>query len=235
MRIAFAFLLASAAVSLPAHAGDRVKFDGVQEHCVKVGAIKFGVNERWASCRVTKGRWFATLDFIDMYQAQYCLGKDDEGCERRALLVFANRAYKPDAQLILQHLDAGAAQYDDPVVVQTAYGDVFTLTARLPGGAETKSFYLWHSGRWMSLESRSWLQELSKRLPKGVSVAGDIQPDLDSMSARVKLARADGSVGDIAEVELGLAKGRFAVKRVRLVSGEPATVQQASASSAPAL
>jgi hypothetical protein len=219
MRIAFAFLLLAAVVSLPAHAGgDVTKFEGVQEHCVQVGKIKFGPNARWSNCNVTKGRWFATLDFLDLYQAQYCLGKGDGECDQRALLVFANRAYTPNAKVMLQRIDPGAAEYDDPLFVQTKYGDILTLSARFPDGSVTKSYYRWRSGHWIPVDARSWLRDLSKQLPKGQSIKAGVWPDADSMSAQASLYSTGGSgVNDkVAEVELGLANDRFTVKKVTL-------------------
>jgi len=219
MRIVFAFLLTTAFVSLPVHAReDAIKFEGVQEHCVHAGKIKFGANSRFAECSVTKGRWFATLDFIDMYQAQYCLGHGDGVCDKRALLVFANRAYKPNARLMLQRIDAGTAQYEDPLVVQTKYGDILTLTARYPDGSVSKSYYRWQAGNWKPVEARAWLRELSRQLPKGETIKAEVWPDADSMSAQA-VVRASGDSGaheDVAEVELGLVKDRFTVKRVTL-------------------
>jgi hypothetical protein len=220
MRIALAFLLAAAAASMPARAaGDTVKFEGVQEHCVQAGAITFGPKGRWSGCHVIKGRWFATMGILDMYQAQYCLHgrrgleKDAEGCDRRAFLVFANRAYTPKAQVLVQRIDPGSARYDDPLVVQTPYGDILELTSHLQGDAIAKSYYLWRSGRWVPIEARSWLQGLAKRLPKGLSPK-EAWPDADSMTARAALAGADERV---AQVELGVADNRFMVKKVTLV------------------
>jgi hypothetical protein len=219
MRIAFAFLLLAAVVSSPVHArGDVTKFEGVQEHCVQVGKIKFGANAKWAECSVTKGRWFATLDHIDMYQAQYCLGKGDGECAERAQLVFGNRAYTPNAKVILQRTDPGASKYDDPLLIQTKYGDILTLSAHFPDASVSKSYYRWHSGRWIPVDARGWLRDLSKQLPKGQSIKTGVWPDADSMSARVTLYTAGGSgaSGSVAEVELGIANDRFTVKKVTL-------------------
>lgn len=220
MRIAFAFLLLAAVVSSPAHArGDITKFEGVQEHCVQVGKIRFGANTKWPDCSVTKGRWFATLDFIDMYQAQYCLGKGDGECDRRALLVFGNRAYTPNAKVILQRIDPGAAKYDDPLLVQTKYGDILTLSASFPDGSVSKSYYRWRSGRWIEVEGRGWLRDLTKQLPKGETIkAQEVWPDADAMSAQATLYGAGGSgaTDRVAKVELGIANDRFIVKKVAL-------------------
>ena len=157
MRVAFAFLLLAAVVSSPVHArGDVTKFEGVQVRCVQVGSLKLGANTRFPDCSVTKGRWFATLDFIDMYQAQYCLGKGAGECDQRAFLVFGNRAYTPNAKLMLQRIDPGAAVYDDPLLIQTKYGNVVTLSANFPDGSVTKSYYRWRSGRWIQVDTRGW-------------------------------------------------------------------------------
>jgi hypothetical protein len=221
MRIAFAFLLLAAVVSSPVHAGgDVTKFEGVQEHCVQVGKIKFGANAKWPECSVTKGRWFATLDFIDMYQAQYCLGKGDGECAERALLVFGNRAYTPNAKVILQRTDPGAAKYDDPLLIQTQYGDILTLSARFPDGSESKSYYRYQSGRWIPVDAQAWRRDLAKHLPKGTSLKANVWPDIDTMSVRVPISQSgdSGPGSAVADVELALAKERFTVKKVEFKS-----------------
>jgi len=219
MRIVLAVLLLGAVVSSPVHArGDVVKFEGVQERCVQVGKIKFGPNAKWADCSVSKGRWFATFDRIDFFQAQYCLGKGDGTCDQRAFLIFANRAYTPDAKVILQRFDPGAAEYEDPLVVQTRYGDLLAITARLPDGKANKSYYLWRSGGWKPVDARAWLRDLARQLPKGETVQSEAWPEIGSMSAQVQIAGAGGSGtdGKLAVVELGLAKDSFIVKKVTL-------------------
>ena len=219
MRIALAAMLLAAVVASPAYAGgDVTKFDGVQEHCVQVGNIKFGAKARWSDCSVTRGRWVATLDYIDMYQAQYCLGKGNGECDKRALVLFGNRAYTPNARLILQRIDPGAAEYDDPQLVQTKYGDILTLSARFPDGSVSKSYYRWKSGSWKPVESRGWLRDLSRQLPKGEAIKAEVWPDADSMSAQATLHRDGGSgAGDrLADIELGIANDRFTLKKVTL-------------------
>ena len=220
MRIAIATLLLAAAISSPVHArDDTVKFDGVQENCVQVGKVKFGPHAKWSNCSVTKGRWFATLDFIDMYQAQYCLGNSDGACAHRALLVFGNRAYTPNAKLVLQRIDRAGAEYDQPLLVQTKYGAILTMAARFPDGSVSKSYYRWRSGRWMPVEARSWLRELARQLPKGRAITAEVWPDADTMSAQATLHEAAGAAASdrVAEVELGLANDRFTVRKVSLL------------------
>lgn len=164
MRFAFAALLFAIVVSLPAHARDDVtKFEGVQMHCVQAGKIKFGAKASWSDCSVTRGRWVATLDFIDMYQAQYCLGKVAGECDQRAFTLFGNRAYTPNAKVMVQRIDPAGTEYDDPLVVQTKYGDILTVSAHLPDGRKSESYYRWQSGHWKRVKAGAWLHELSKQ------------------------------------------------------------------------
>ena len=54
MRIALAFLLFAAVVSLPVHARDKaIKFEGVQVNCIQAGKVKFGADAKWPDCKVT--------------------------------------------------------------------------------------------------------------------------------------------------------------------------------------
>jgi hypothetical protein len=134
--------------------------------------------------------------------------------------VFGNRAYTPNAKVILQRIDPGAAKYDDPLLIQTKYGDSLTLTAHLPDGSASNSYYRWQSGRWIPLDAQAWRRDLAKRLPQGTSMKTDVWPDVDTMSVRVPFSqRGESGPGNaVADVEFALAKGRFTVKNVQLKS-----------------
>jgi hypothetical protein len=218
MRLAMASLLAASVVGSAAHAGgERASFEKVQKQCVDVGEIRVGESGRWAECSVTKARWFATNDYLDLYQVQYCLGKDSVGCDERALLVFSNRAYTPEARLLLSRIDSGATEYDDPVAVVNDHGRFMMLSARSPGAPAEKSYYLWRKDRWLALDARSWVRDLTKRLPKGATLkTADVWPDIETMSAQATVYRqGDAGRGQVAKVELALSKERFTVKRVK--------------------
>jgi hypothetical protein len=216
MRRLLTSLLLSAACIPPAAAlGDLAAFERIQEDCVNVGGLSFGPLGRWADCRVDKGRWFSTIGITDMYQAQYCLGSGD-GCSERALLLFSNRAYTPGAKMLFRRVDPGDTVYADPQVWSTDFGWILALAAQRPGQPEQRSYYRWHEENWQPIEAVSWQRELARRLPAGVAIVGEVQPDLDHMNAQVDLLRrADGATGS-AEVDLGVANGRLVVKALRL-------------------
>lgn len=224
MRIFFALILMMVVSTATHAAGDMTQFAGVQEECAQVGNITFGPNGRWASCRVTRGRWIATLDFMDLYQAQYCLSKNVsnnvEACDQRALVIFSNRAYTPDAKALMVRIDEGATEYDDPMVVASGDESIMSVSARNSTGILAKSYYLWRTDHWVAMDAKSWLNGLSAHLPKGTAARQVAWPNLETMSAKVSLFRPDDAdccpTGGMAEVELGLVKEQFAVKQVKL-------------------
>jgi len=162
MRIISALPLLVALLPLSVHAkGNQVEFAGVQKECVQVGKITFGPGGRWANCHVTRGRWVATIDFTDLYQAQYCLGKNEQTCDQRAMVIFANRAYKPTAKVLLTRIDKGGTEYDDPLVVSSPNGRAMVVTARTPNGADTKNYYRWQTDHWIPMNEKDG-QELEQ-------------------------------------------------------------------------
>ena len=198
-----------------------VPFEGVQSECVQVGEISFGPNGRWPSCHVIRGRWVVTIDFLDMYQAQYCLGKTAESCEQTAQVIFANRAYTPDATVLLVRIDEAGTTYGDPLVVNSDEDSVMSVATHNAAGVMAKSYYLWRTDHWITMKALAWQQDLSSFLPKGTSVRETVVfPDLETMSAQVnvfKPADADccPSAG-MAHIEFGLDKEQFAIKQVKI-------------------
>lgn len=199
-----------------------LRFADLQAACVSTGSLRVGPGSRWPECQVTKGRWFSTVGHLDLYQAQYCLGSGT-GCTRRALVLYANRAYATDARILLQRTDPGDAEYDDPLVVSGTAGTYMMLKVRTAGGLEERYYYRWQGGRWQAVDAQRWLRQLARHLPPGTAPAGRVWPELDTMSARVPLVRREEGPccpGDgVAEVSLGLTPRAFTVKAVHIDSG----------------
>ena len=161
MRIALIGLFWALVGATPAYAlGDLTAFPFLQDECVEIGTVAFGEHSRFAHCRIVKGRWFATIDFIDFYQAQYCLGNDGDKCEQTAQLVFANRAYTPVGRLMVERTDAAGTTYNDPLVVVGEHGRILVLSTRgVSSGAANRSYYRWEGERWVSQEPQPWLEQ----------------------------------------------------------------------------
>ena len=188
---------------------ETVPFEGVQHECRQVGGISFGVNGRWADCHVTRGRWVATIDFLDIYQAQYCLGNTPESCEQTAQVIFANRAYTPDATVLLTRLDEAGTSYIDPLIVNSDNDSVMSMTSRSAAGVVATEYFVWGTDHWSKMDAQNWQHDLQARLPKGTSARElSALPDLETMSAAVKLFNTKDldccPSGGVAKVTLGL-------------------------------
>lgn len=241
MRLLILFILV---LTVQAHAGsnaapletttlETVVFDGVQHECRQVGGITFGANAKWANCHVTRGRWVATIDFLDLYQAQYCLGNTPESCEQTAQVIFANRAYTPDATVLLVRIDEAGTSYVDPLVVNSDDDSLMGMTSRNAAGVAATQYFVWRTNHWAVLDAKHWQHDLQDRLqadlqgdlkdrlPKGTSArAVSAQPDLETMSAEVQLFNTKDAdccpTGGTAKVVIGLENSQFIVKNLTI-------------------
>ena len=99
--------------------GEKVDFAPIQERCVQSGQIRFGAGERWSDCRLTRAGFVSTIGLLDFYYAQYCLidgAKNAKGCDKQAMVIFGNRAYRGEAYSVLQRIDPAGTQYEIPTV-----------------------------------------------------------------------------------------------------------------------
>ena len=203
-----------------------IAFDKIQTECDRAGVgVGVGVNSvtaaalgRAASCQVTRGRWFSTIEHDDFYQAQYCLQgmktqRGDKNCQQRALLLFANRAYTPTARLALERIDPAGTAYDDPQVYVTADGYVLKLTVRLPKGAAQTSYYRWQDDRWEPIDTLSWRDTVAGFLPAGSRIGKLPSPDFESMRSEIDFFRQGEKL--VAEVDFQLSGTRLAIKSLR--------------------
>lgn len=148
----------------PAWAEDpRTTFPLSHDRCVAIGQISLGPQGAWPHCRVVKTGWFATIHPLDLYQTQYCLGRTAGSCEQTALLLFANRAYQPEARLLLQRLEPGPQDFDDPYLLHSANGVSMRLTMRSAGHKASKRYYVWQNERWLPVAPSSWQERYARR------------------------------------------------------------------------
>jgi hypothetical protein len=106
------------------------------------------------------------------------------------------------------------------MTVNTDNGVIMMLTKHI-GSVTSSTYYYWQVNRWLPIESQAWQRQLPQHLPKGIVMRTKPSLDIGTMSANAKLYRAlDADCcpsGGVAEVNLMLSQGRFAVKSVEIL------------------
>jgi len=89
------------------------------------------------------------------------------------------------------------------------------------GNFNRESLYLWTGKDWHDVDTTSWLDDLAKRLPKGLSANKGIYPDYARMTAATPLWRkSDGNVcpeGGRAAIDLSWRGDAIAMKGFHMV------------------
>ncbi len=208
-------------------AGKKVEFDRAQSECVQTEQIRFGKGQPWEDCRVTHTRFVSTIGLLDFYHAQYCLSSEGRSCAKRALVIFANRAYFKDATVVLARLDPAGTRYDDPMVTGQDMDNLLVIAARSPkASAPAYDYRYWSNAAWKPLPADAWKKAVAQRAGHGVKVQGGVQPDAESLSARVGMAGPDGRVR-MARVTFGFRKGAPTVEGIEYPGHEHAPMHVA--------
>jgi len=89
------------------------------------------------------------------------------------------------------------------------------------GNFNRESLYVWSGKNWRSVDTTSWLDELGKRLPKGLSANKGIYPDYATMTAATALWRKNDSnacaEGGRAAIDLTWRGDAIALKDFHMV------------------
>lgn len=208
------------------------EFSSVQNACVRTIVTAFGQGGTWRSCRLESAGFVGTMavpgsGLQDFYYASYCLVRSGQRCDRQALLVFSNRAYRPEAVLRLARLDPAGTRYTAPLLIGTAKESALALTIQPPGSAaQQRQYFGWRGSRWVGIEPDAWRARLGEWLPKGTfaRVPDGTMPDPETLELRVPVYRADAAVccdkAGSAEVRFAIEEGHLAIASVQMASAE---------------
>lgn len=186
--------------------GDTVQFADIQERCVQAGQVRFGPGQRWSDCRLMRARFVSTIGLLDFYHAQYCLIRSGNKCDRHALVVFANRAYKDDATLVLERFDAPGTIYADPLVTGSMLDNLLVLSARQPGQAFSREYRYWQQAAWRPVPGDAWKNLALAHFGVGTRIKGAVMPDAESMAVRVEV-QEPGRRASSMQLQFGLRNG----------------------------
>ena len=122
---------------------------------------------------------------------------------------------------VLGFLAAGM-EYERPRTIQSPAGTVLYLLGDTGGSGNfpDDALYLFREGAWVALDIQTWIDDLSKRLPTGISANKGIFPDWKTMTATTALWRdADANCcpsGGGANLTLRLDGARIVLDRIEL-------------------
>src|SRR5687767_12192493 len=211
--------------------------DTIREQCIAFTEVARG--NGYTDCRVTRFGELGTVDGETYYYAIYCLlppssRSDGETCgddafraqyhRARGLAVFARAGSETDVRLIFERVsgDIGMFVYREPVLAPSAAGTLLQLPIAYDGtGNFNASEYFVREGqRWERIDAASWLADLAKRLPPGVSLWKGVWPDLLTLRAEAGLYReGDGNccpTGGLARIQLAVRDKRFILESVTI-------------------
>ena len=195
------------------------------ESAEKAGCMSFGPNDDAAdgtTCKPVSFTGLGTVGGHDFAVSIYrYVDKDNIVTAGRAVVFQRVAPPSPDGALaVLFKADADGAYFDTPRLVKSPAGMLLQLRAHESGTGNfnRERLYLWRGGAWREVDAESWLDELARRLPKGLAARKGIFPDYATMTAQTPLWKnGDGNAGpsgDRADIALTWVGDRIAVKRV---------------------
>ncbi len=207
--------LALSAVLTPAAAsGPAIEFDRIHNECVQVPGFEFGAGREWAQCQLEHVAFVATVGLNDFYVTRYCLGNKPGVCERKAQVLFANRAYRAEATIA--HVDStdGHNEFLDPVAILSADGsDLLVLSTRSQGKVERR-YYTWQARRWVPIDAGKWIADYARQLPAGQRVVQAEAPVPVTLVSTVTVSMP-GQQKQTREVQLEMSGGELRVAASR--------------------
>ena len=206
------------ALSIPitpaAASGPALEFDRIHNECVQVPGFEFGAGREWAHCQLEHVAFVSTVGLNDFYTTRYCLGNKPDVCERKAQVLFANRAYRAEATIA--HVDStdGQNEFLDPVAILSADGsDLLVLSTRSQGKVERR-FYTWQARRWVPIDAGKWIGEYARQLPAGQRVVQADAPVPVTLVSTVTVS-VPGQRKQTREVQLEMSGGELRVAASR--------------------
>jgi len=240
------FLCASFFLATPLGAAESYPLTLVREQCIGLPGITVGAGPQDVrDCAVSEFDRFPTLEGVEYDYALYCLipGYAEEGSScrsdefsasyhrTRGLAVFSRAPEAEDLTLLWTRADpeVGLLIYARPELIENTFGTLLILPIRLDGtgGGNESEYYLRQGDAWRRLDSQSWLEELSKRIPEELGIWHGVWPDLRTMTATTGLYRANDAsccpTGGELQIRLEVRDDRLAIRELAIVppAGEP--------------
>ncbi len=191
-------------------------------------------------CGITEAGAFGNVAGRTYYYVIYCIipdyssgpGKCGEESfpgqyyRERGLGIFVEEGAGNQTKLFLERgePDIGLNVYEKPVVVKNQFGTFMHIPIRLDGtgNGNESEYYIWDnkSTAWKKVNTRSWVSELAKRVPAGLSINKGIWPDMEALTAKAELYKEKDAnccpTGGTAVVKLTLKGLELRIRSVEI-------------------
>ncbi len=185
----------------------------------------------WLSkCEINKFGSLGTIDNRAFYFGLYKFFNQQSGYLNQGVVIFegdtANDYIKPF--IFKAHLDISpqihSLGYSEPRIFDTEFGKVLVLSCELGGRSYTaydNNYFFWNGFNWIDLDSKKWESELKRKLPKGLSISGQLIIDLNDLTVTAALwtekdARCCPTGGKV-KVYLSIKQNRLVINKLKIL------------------
>lgn len=175
-------------------------------------------------CRVLATEAIGNANGTALHFARYCLDEPGEtegnACFFQGMAVFAKMPPSGPVERLYSTNSDVSEPFLSPTLIDSPYGTILDITITIDGtGHYNESDYLLlKDAQWQLIDSRSWIDDLLKRIPVSTEIHKGIWPDLSNMNAQIDLAQpGDPSCcpsAGTADVDLELIGTRLSIKEM---------------------
>lgn len=228
---------AMAAASLGVSHARPMALQSLPKLCIEFAKAQVGSGA--AECLVTDFGIIGKIGGQTYYYALYCLTPDTlapgESCERRrqasdhyitdGVAIFVQAGQNLDVRPLLDRTaeEIGAYNYGRPEIISGPNGDFLVVPIQLTrtGGDNASEYYSLDGREWHALNTKTWLSEVSRRLPKGLAIRTGVWPDLRDMRATAPLYQPGDAnccpTDGTALMDLAVVNHQLSLKAIRFV------------------
>lgn len=206
----------------------------LSKNCLPAFGQSVGRKGVYKECRLRGVRPAGTAAGQSWFAAEYCLapndnedsgceaGRSDEGRNEIAVLVFSRAGAGAPLTLRLDYSDEGGNPFGGVQARDTPSGALLEVAFRLSGtgNLNASAYYLWRHGGWRRLDADAWIEDLQRRLPKGLGVWKGLWPDLERMAVDSPVWKdGDGNCcpsGGSVQVELAVDGDRLVIRSLKI-------------------
>lgn len=173
-------------------------------------------------CRVLSTEAIGNANGTALHFARYCLDEPEQtegnACFFQGMAVFAETPPSGPVERLYSTNSDVSEPFLPPTLIDSPYGTILDIAITIDGTGHYNESdeLLLKDGQWQLIDSRSWIDDLLKRIPVGTEIHKGIWPDFSSMTAQAYLALPGDanccpSAGTV-DIDLELVGTRLGIK-----------------------